>query len=275
MTQTPVAPPRFAGLVWNDNQAPASDRFWSLYRYQANTGKITLARAGITASKVDGVWTVLFNPLVAGDKAADIVSTLELSVFAIRPKSQYIIDADQVRAEEQAKVREEKDTKRAFARRVLVERFGDMADAELVAAAQAEGRKIWQQWHSFCVQKRRLLDFSATDARISLTQALWLMEIVDLTAKKAATQRETLVARDDAVDWSDAEVVRAVEFLTTHDSDQASVENGLGWSKADSSKGHWCAGMIRNGGADRSIGIDAARAVVGKYASQMQRGEAA
>ena len=150
-----------------------------------------------------------------------------------------------------------------------------MADADLIAAAQAEGRKTWQHWHSFCVNKRKLSEFSDIDARISLTQAVWLLDLVDQTTAKAATLRDNLTASDDAVDWPDDEVAAAVESLCWADHDQAREENGAGWSKADSSRGHWCAGMIRMGGANRGIGIEAARAVVGKYSKQLAKGEVA
>nr|WP_295884160.1 hypothetical protein [uncultured Devosia sp.] len=274
MTQTPVTPSRFAGLAWDDLQAPATERFWTLYRYRTGEGKRTMALAGITARKTDDAWIVYFNPVVAGDKAADIVSTLELSVFAIRPVPPHVLDVDRIRAEEQAKAREAKDLKRSNARNKLVDRFGTLADTDLIAAAQAQGRATWQQWHGFCVSKKRICEFSAIDARISLSQAAWLTELVDQTSAKAAHLRDNLTASNNAVEWSDDEVADAVESLCWHDMDQATEENGAGWSKADSSKGHWCSGMIRNGGADRSIGIDAARSVVGKYSRQLAKGEA-
>lgn len=275
MTQTPVTPPRFAGLAWDDSKAPATERFWTLYRYRAGEGKRTMGLAGITARKTNDAWIVYFNPVVAGDKAADIVSTLEVSVFAIRPASPQVLDVERIRAEEESRVRGAKDMKRSNARRKLIDRFGDQADADLITAAQTEGRKIWQQWHSFCVGKKKLLEFSAMDARISLTQAAWLLDLIDQTSVKAAHLRDNLTASNNAVEWSDDEVADAVESLCWHDMDQATEENGAGWSKADSSKGHWCSGMIRNGGADRSIGIDAARRVVGKYSRQLAKGEAA
>jgi hypothetical protein len=275
MTQTPVTPPRFAGLVWADLQAPANERFWELYRYRAGEGKRTLALAGITARKFDDAWTVHYNPAAAGAKATDITSTLELLVFAARRKTD---DAIAETARRNRQIQREQDEDRELrtdiARRKLISHFGDLADPDLIAAAQAEGRKTWQQWHSFCVSKKRLLEFSGIDARISLSQAAWLLDLVDQTTAKAAHLRDNLTASDNAVDWTDDEVAAAAESLCWHDMHQATEENGAGWSKADSSKGHWCHGMIKRGGADRMIGIDAARAIIGKYARQLQKGAA-
>ena len=276
MTQNPVTPPKFAGLVWTDLQAPATERFWELYRFRGGEGKRTLALAGITARKIDDAWIVVFDPTTAGDKAADTVSTLELLVFAARRKTD---DAIAETARRNREVQREQDQDRELradiARRKLVTRFGDQADADLIAAAQTEGRKTWQHWHSFCVSKRRMAEFTNAGARISLAQAVWLTELVDQTVAKAEHLRDNLVASDAAVDWPDDEVASAVESLCWHDMDQAREENGEGWSKADSSRGHWCNGMIRNGGADKMIGIDAARSLVGKYHRQLERGEAA
>lgn len=275
MTQTPISPPPFAGLVWDHFQAPATERFWELYRYRAGEGKRTLALAGITARKIDDAWVVFFDPTIAGDKAADAVSTLELLVFALRPVSQHQLDVDRIRAEEQARVREAKDLQRSSARRKLIARFGELADADLITAAQAAGHACWEQWGSFCVGKKRLLEFSAVGARISLTQASWLLDLIDQTAAKAVHVRDNLAESDAAVDWPDDDVAAPVESMCWHDHDQAREENGEGWSKADSSRGRWCWGMIMNGGADRDIGIDAARSIVGKYSRQLKRGEAA
>lgn len=271
MTQTTVTPPNFAGLVWLDLRAPATERFWELYRYRAGEGKRTLALAGITARKVDDAWTVSFNPTTAGDKATNIISYLELLDFAARRKTDDAIAETARRNREiQREQDEDRELRADIARDKLTSRFGEKSDADLAAAAQAAGRACWSQWHNFCVQKRKFIAFIG-EVPITLGQAVWLMDLVDQTEAKAAKTRDNLVSSEAAVDWSDEEVARAVETLTVHDSDQASEENGFGWSKADSSRGHWCMGMIRLGGADHNIGIDAARSIVGKYARQLKR----
>ncbi|QYO75617.1 hypothetical protein [Devosia salina] len=275
MTQTPVTPPPFAGLVWTDLQAPANERFWELYRFPGGEGKRTLGLAGITARKLEDAWTVSFNPTVAGDKAADIVSTLELLVFAARRKTDdAIAETARRNREMQREQDQDRELRADIARRKLVDHFGDQTDTDLISAAQAAGRACWQKWHNFCVNKRKMAEFTNVDARISLAQAVWLTELVDQTARKAEHLRDNLTASDNAVDWPDDQVVSAVESLCWADHDQAREENGEGWSKADSSKGHWCHGMIKSGGANRSIGIDAARAIVGKYSRQLEKGAA-
>lgn len=172
--------------------------------------------------------------------------------------------------DERAKDRE---LSNAAARRTLAKRFGDLADTELAAAAKKLGSECWTRWGAFCVNKKRICDFTGVDVVLSLRQAVWLCELVDRTEQKSEQVRENLKASDADVDWSDDEVGRAVETLTWADHDRATSENGLGWSKADSSRGHWCNAMIRAGGTDKMIGIDAARAIVGKYRNQLARGE--
>lgn len=273
MTEDIVDPPHFAGLIWNDLQATATERFWSLYNHANRDGQRALKAVGITVHKAESGWIVRFDPAVAGIIAAeDVIGTLELAEFAMgRDLSEHQRHVAQVQREEEVEARELKELKRQGARAKLVTRFGAVADPDLITAAQMEARTCWQQWHSFCVSKKRLLEFSAIDARISLSQAVWLTELVDQTAAKAEHVRDNLVASDAAVDWCDDEVVGAVESLCWHDMDQATEENGSGWSKADSSKGHWCHGMIRLGGPNRDIGIDAARAILGKYSRQLKK----
>jgi hypothetical protein len=201
-----------------------------------------------------------------------VIEDLQLSLFAAQRKTS---DAQAEAARRFREAEREQDEDRQLradiARRKLICRFGSMADTDLITAAQAAGRACWQQWHSFCVNKKRLLEFTNVDARISMTQAAWLLDLVDQTTAKAEHLRDNLIASDNAVDWSDDDVTAAVESLCWHDSDQAREANGAGWSKADSSRGHWCHGMIKRGGADRSIGIDAARGIVGKYNRQLTK----
>lgn len=209
---------------------------------------------------------------VAVDVVDQRITDLQLELFAAQRKTS---ESEVIAAQPKREIMREHDTDRELrtdiARGKLIEPFGTLADGDLIAAAQGEGRKCCQQWHAFCVNKKRLLEFSAIDARISLAQAVWLPELVDRTTAKALHVRENLIATDTAVDWSDDDVVSAVDVLTWADRDQAGEENGAGWSKADSSRGRWCARDDQNGAADRMIDIDSARSMVGKYSRQLKR----
>lgn len=271
-------PKNFAGLAFSVTgtgpEAIATEGFWSLWRHDANA----LRALGFRPKKRNEgskaeYWIVTW---AAGKIAVDVVDRavqdLQLALFAAqRNSSDHVAEV----ARRNREITREQDADRELrvdaARVRLVERFGDLADTDLVASAQSSGRACWQQWRSFCVSKKRLLELSAVDARISVVQAAWLIDLVYQTTVKAECVRENLKAGDNEVDWPDADVVRAVESLCWSDTDQAREENGQGWSKADTSKGHWCAGMIKMGGANRSIGIDAARAIVGKYSRQLGR----
>lgn len=279
---TEALPRNIAGLAFSRSgrgiESRASEGFWALWRHNSDA----LRALGLRPSKRhEGSqaehWIVTWSPgKVAADVVDQRITDLQLALFASQRKTS---ESEAIAAQRTREVMREQDVDREqrteSARRKLAARFGDLVDTDLIAAAQAQGRATWQQWHSFCVNKKRMLEFSAIEARISLAQAVWLTELVDQTAAKASHMRDNLSASDNAVDWLDDEVVAAVESLCRHDSDQAREGNGVGWSKAHSSRGHWCMGMIKNGGADRMIGIDAARALVGKYSKQLARGEAA
>lgn len=279
---TEALPRNIAGLAFRRSgsgiESRASEGFWALWRHNADA----LRALGMRPSKRhEGSqaehWIVTWSPgKVAADVVDQRVTDLQLELFAAQRKTS---DSEAIAAQRTREIMREQDVDRELrtdiARNKLIERFGAMSDTDLILAAQAAGRSTWQQWHSFCVNKKRLLEFTNVDARISLTQAVWLLDLVDQTSAKAAHVRDNLVASDTAVDWPDEDVAAAVESLCRADHDQARVENGAGWSKAHSSKGHWCMGMIKNGGADRDIGIDAARALVGKYSRQLAKREAA
>lgn len=279
---TEALPRNIAGLIFYRSgrgiESRASEGFWALWRHNSDA----LRALGMRPSKRNEGsklehWIVTWSPgKVAADVVDQKVADLQLELFAAqRNTSEHEVVVAQRNREIQREQDADRELRTDIARGKLVERFGGLADTDLTAAAQAAGRACWQQWHSFCVSKRRLLEFSAVEARISLAQAVWLTELVDQTAVKAEHLRDNIKSSDDAVDWPDDDVAAAVEILCWSDHDQAREENGAGWSKAHSSKGHWCHGMIRNGGADRSIGIDAARSMVGKYSRQLQKGEAA
>ena len=272
----------FAGLrfVGHDDgvRSDASEGFWALWRHDRDE----MRRLGfrVTKLKVDWQtekWVVYID---IGKLPMDLVMSgvedLQLALFAAQRKS---ADSEAETARRNREVQREQDLDREnridIAHSKLISRYGNLADPELIASAQASGRECWQQWRSFCVSKKRFVEFSAIDARISLAQAAWLLDLVDQTEAKATHVRDNLTASGTEVDVPDDEVVAAVESLCWSDSDQATEENGAGWSKAHSSKGHWCHGMIKSGGANRDIGIDAARNIVGKYTKQLARGEAA
>lgn len=272
MTQISVAPPAFASLVWDECQAKPTERFWSLYHHNNQAGRRAMESVGIFARKENWKgWTVYFSPAgIDPDVIFNTISQLELDGFAAGLKV-----SDSQRSQQQAvdkeerQRREERDRRREQARAKLIDRFGSMTDGELIAAAKKEAGHELFLWSAFCVNSKRMWSFANPGTPLSLIQAIWLTELVDRTRQKVNDARENIVAKPDAVDWSDADVVRAVETLTEDDMDRASSENGIGWSKADSSRGHWCRGMIRRGGADRMIGIDAARQILRKYEKQL------
>jgi hypothetical protein len=270
-----VAPPAFAGLVWDELSAPATDQFWALYNHKDRSGAQALRAIGIVARKEGKNWFVFWVPeKAAADVVVDTISQLELDAFAAMIKTSDAARAQQQAvSEDQRQHREMRDRKRQRARETLTARYGAMTDGELVDAAQREARRLYYEWGAFCTNSKKIYSFVAT-GQISLIQAVWLTELVDSTKEKVAAARETIVAKEDAVEWSDEEVILAVERLTEDDRDRAGVENGVGWSKADTSRGHWCWGMIRRGGADRDIGIDAARQILSKYAKQLGRRDA-
>ncbi|GLQ53620.1 hypothetical protein [Devosia nitrariae] len=267
-----VAPPSFADLIWDEFRAPATDRFWALYNHGDRAGQRALASVGIYARKDDRrQWFVFFSPgKVDPVVVTDTITQIELDVFAAGLRT-----SDRAREQQQAindedlERREMRDRRRNIARVKLTARYGEMTDGELIAEAKREGRNLLREWGAFCVNSKRMWSFTTIDAPLSLLQAVWLTELVDRTRDKVAAARENIVAKGNAVDWHDDQIVLAVEFLTDDDMDRASSENGVGWSKADSSRGHWCRGMIRRGGADRDIGIDAARQILRKYEKQL------
>lgn len=255
-------------IVDDRRLATPGEQFWSVWRHD----RAAVVALGLRCKKDGDAWFVEDTLGIIDDARLSVAEDLQLAAFAVgrdRSEHQRIVD-QQARIDEDIR-RREKEGKRDFTRGKLITRFGDQADTDLVAAAQREGMATLTQWGAFCVNKAKMHTFTAADAKISLVQAVWLTELVDQTTTKAETTRNNLKASDNAVDWSDDDVVSAVERLTWDDHDRAGIENGLGWSKADSSKGHWCWGMIKRGGADRMIGIDAARAIVGKYAGQLGR----
>ena len=276
MPEIPGFTPPFAGHIWKNNRASATPAFWSLYDHADRAGARALNTVGNTIVKNEGPWTVHFDPAAAAPNAVrDAITEIELAAFAHGLKSsdrdreqQKTMSADEIQREETKAYR------RDVARRKLAKRFGDVSDADLVSVAKSVGMACLAQWGAFCVNKRKMHEFTSVHP-VSLVQAAWLLELVDQTTAKAVSVRENLKAGVQDVDWPDDEVARAVADLTFEDSDRAGEANGRGWSKADSSRGHWCAGMVRNGGADRDIGIDAARSMVGKYGRQLGKREAA
>lgn len=256
------------GGWWEASIAPDPD-FWDVYIPSSRA----LFAVGFSRHLVEEYgerrWFVRFDPTKATPDA------VAAAVTAAREKYR----VTQLSKSEQQLIAEEADRKRREAweaGRPAREEAERKRQEEVAArrlaqqtAAHDQAAECLRRWGELCHQKARLREL----AEMPIAD-LWypeFKEIGQLVAKTELKVRARRVAaeNDDApgVSWPEHIVVAAVEHLTYVDDDHAEVANNRGWSRADSSVGHWCAGELTGG--DRELALRAARRLVGKYRVQL------
>lgn len=225
--------------------------FWPIYQAERDE----LRAAGVTiGTDDDGVWHVRYNPRFDRTGAADLLPTLER---AYMPKIKESRDA---RAEKER----QSEIWRENARRdheAWLE-----GEAVMIEDTIARARRLLERYGDSVPGRARLARLlSLPITRSNLGD---IYDICDAADRKNAGRNVEAAEKAGGVDWPDEIVIRAVEILTEADDDHAEQRNGLGWSAAHSSPGHWCYGALRD---ERYHGnaLKLARLLVGHYVDQL------
>lgn len=258
-------PPRFVALVWRDrgngtwidldiDRNPGFWRWWYL-------GQRKLPRVGVFVTKIEDDWCAMFDPR-ADFEIADLERVIAEIGAEVAELPRILFDGDvpesaaqaaQARGDRQAIV----DCKRSVESGIRI---------------QADAQALLREWGDFCSDVHRLREIVAMPPNMLLsTYAYNEIRAAKRKTEKRAQKRlaeAQVLPTETSLTWSDDEVMRSVRFLTSNDSDHASVANDRGWSSSDSAAGHWCAKMMRDP-QNSSVALNAARQIVGKYARQL------
>ncbi len=225
--------------------------FWPIYKAERDE----LRAAGITIGTDDeGVWHVRYNPRFDRTGAADLLPQLER---AYAGKIQEAREA-KAAAERQTELNRE-NAKRAH--EAWLE-----GEAVMIEETIARARKLLDGYGDSVpgrAKLARLLSLPITRSNISD-----IYDICEAADRKIAGRNAEASTKTGGVDWSDETVIRAIEILTDADDDHAEQRNGIGWSAAHSSAGHWCHGALREE-RYRENALKLARLLVAHYVDQL------
>lgn len=266
-----IQPPTIPGISWDPRGSgkheyfvskSVSDHYWKLHRFNSRR----LFTYGLKTEKAGEVWQVVFTPRFSSPNVQLVVDDLAAEVA----------EFDVLRQQRDAEMEAERHRRR---HEIAAQRRAEAAKAdEIRDGAVAEAREIERVWGEFAVRKQRLRellehhDDPDTDD-LSLNMVRELLELCASTRQKHVGMLATAKNQErPGVDWPDADVEAALRLLTGRDGDRASIENDLGWSKADSPSGHWAYAMLD---IDRELAIKVGRWIVGKYARTQLGREAA
>jgi hypothetical protein len=247
-------PPAFADLDWlaTDTRFTASvtELFWAYRRLAQGE----LYKAGVSVTKIDDAWTVVYDP--ARDKTGFAALVPELRS---RLHAQAMLDSDR-----DAEYRRKSEEFRQRQQAARIER--ELWFSGKVDEARNKAKDCLSRWGEFTVQKARLHKLAAAET-LGYSDFREIDRIVRQTVRKAEKKKADAAGFEGGVTWPSEIIVDALRFLTEQDDDRASVQNRLGWSSSDSSTGHWCLAMI---GSDPDRAVAVGRTIVGKYERQLR-----
>jgi len=225
--------------------------FWPIYKAEREE----LRSAGLTIGTDDeGVWHLRYDQKF-DRTGADTLLPQMATAYA-------------------GKIREARAARAAAERQTEINRENARRDHE----AWLEGEAVMIE--DTVNRARRLLDGygDSVPGRAKLARLLSLpitrsnlsdiYDICEAADRKIAGRNTEASTKSGGVDWSDEIVIRAVKVLTEADDDHAEQRNGIGWSAAHSSTGHWCYGAL---GDDRyrENALKLARLLVAHYVDQL------
>lgn len=259
-------PPPIADVVWKGHEAEATPAFWDFY----NVDRSLCRSIGISVRR-DSAWTVVYDPTIATDeRTAAVIAEIngKLAEAGMSLEDRQRLEAERT-AERQAAYEAWKaeEAEREAQRRAIAEEQFRHRQAEAIEKA----RICLDRFGEFAAKKALLRD-AVTNPDETLSDAAAIGRVLDAVAATDEKHRHQLWVATHAhatlqdVDWPDDVVEAAVIALTARDHDHAREDNGVGWSKATSSPGHWCSMMLRE---DRRIAIKVARGLVGNHRRQL------
>lgn len=267
-TATIMKPPAICGLELEYDSggyagAP-TEEFWGWY----NQCRVEMKHLGFGVRKDDdGAWHVLWCEKWVRTGAIDeTVGKVRAAVEReqqVRKAQNDRLLAEAARRKADTERRYETEQRMAEQDRAWVE----ATQATRVEAARATALANLTRWGEAVVKGRRLVELLDID-RLRLAELVEIESLNKLTTKKVE-EREAKARSLTAgvgVDWSADTVVAGIKALTQADQDRAQHRNDIGWSKADSSNGHFCYGMLEE---DRELAVKMGRSIIGPYARQL------
>lgn len=234
-------------------KAPATDSFWRLYR----VGKGHLYDIGIRCTMEDRDWIVIYTP---GKATPEEIERVLLKV----DDEAFMKDAAVQR--ERDRIAEEKRQKDEEKRR---EYQGWLAcHSDEMKALQAEAKELLAKYKQAC-SKAQELPFLIEHYPLSRWDFWSLRRAVEETRQKIARfdNFEGFSRRCKYADWPHENIAAGIRHLTEADSDNAELQNGRGWSKADTSAGHYLNALLATHYDDA---VERARYIIGAYEKQLK-----
>lgn len=230
--------------------APLNPDFWVIF----NAERDELRSAGLSVTKDGQEWCLFYDP--RWDRAGTAVNLLP------QLEAAYMSKIEEARAEKAAREQAVE-----FAHDRAVKEYNEWLEENeaLIRVTILRANHLLSTFGKSVQDKARLASWVAKPpSKIMINKLKALCDAADL--KIARTSRK--IEANGGVDWPEDVVIRAVELLTLWDVDGAEDANGVGWSAAHSSSGHWCYGALQDPRyRDRALML--ARHLIGHYIGQL------
>lgn len=235
-------------------KAPATDAFWRLYR----VGKGHLYDVGIRCTMEDRDWVAIYTPGKATPEEIERV-LLKVDDAAMMEEAAIQRERDRIAEEKRLKDEEKRREYQAW-----------LADnAEEMKALQAEAKELLAKYKQACAQAASMPGW-INNYPLSQWSYFDLRRAVDATRKKITKfdNFEGFSRRCKFADWPHEKIAAGVRHLTAADGDNAELQNDRGWSKADTSAGHYLNALLATHYDDA---VERARYIIGAYEKQLRK----
>lgn len=242
--------------------APATDSFWRLYR----VGKGDLYDIGIRCTREGSEWLAVYTPGKATPEQIERV-LVKVDDEAVMNDAAIARERERIAEEKRLKAEQKERDDQEWVRRADARH---LENKDYVIGVMAEGRALLSKWKAFVVKPDRMRELTAPEwlDRLEFNE---LERLINRTRTKESEYLSGYSFRRrglDPVPWPDDVVARSVRFLTACDNDQAALANDAGWSKSDTSAGHFCCVLLDT---DFDLAVKKARRFVGRYEGQLRK----